>query len=62
MIHKKLIDLEELKYKKSFDYTPSGQAIVLLPTKRDLKKYEDKKDSFTHHHIQNYYYLTDKLY
>ncbi len=60
-IHKKLIGLEELEYEKSFDYSPCGNSIILQPDKHDLKLYENKSDSFTHHHIQNYYYLTNKL-
>ena len=61
-VHKELPYLEKLDFKNSFDYTICGNSIVLIPNINDIDSYEDKSDTFTHHHLWNYYYLFEKKY
>ncbi len=56
-VQKDLPFLEESTFEKSYEYTPCGIQHVLVPTKEDLKHFEDPNDSFTHHHVWNYYYI-----
>ncbi len=58
---KDLPNLEQKEFKKSFEYSTCGTQYVLVPTKDDLLHFEDPDDSFTHHHVWNYYYIFKKF-
>ena len=60
-VEKDLPFIKEQDFEKSFEYFPCGIQYVLVPTQDDLEHFEKRDDSFTHHHVWNYYYIFKKF-
>jgi len=59
-VQKDLPNLEKSNFEKSFEYAPCGTQYVIVPTSDDIAHFENPDDSFTHHHVWNYYYIFKK--
>ena len=60
-VEKDLPFVEQKEFEKSFEYSPCGTQYVLVPTSNDLAHFENPDDSFTHHHVWNYYFIFKKF-